>query len=98
MNENSAKIYSYLMTLFVVMLVLTNIIGTKIFVIFEESLPNGLFGFPLALTAGIITYPITFLVTDVTSEIFGKKKASLLVVAIFLQFTFFTNYYYSNRT
>ena len=83
MNDNSAKIYSYLMTLFVVMLVLTNIIGTKIFVIFEESLPNGFFGFPLALTAGIITYPITFLVTDVTSEIFGKNKASLLVVAGF---------------
>ena len=32
MNDNSAKIYSFLMTVFVVMLVLTNIIGTKIFV------------------------------------------------------------------
>ena len=37
MNDNSAKIYS-LMTLFVVMLVLTNIIGTKIFVVFEQTL------------------------------------------------------------
>ena len=80
MNENSAKIYSLLMAVFVVMLVLTNIIGTKIFVLFGETLPNGLFGFPLALTAGIITYPITFLVTDITSEIFGKKKANLLVL------------------
>ena len=71
MNDNSAKIYSFLMTVFVVMLVLTNIIGTKIFVLFEQSLPTGLFGFPLAFTAGIITYPITFLVTDITSEIFG---------------------------
>ena len=83
MNDNSAKIYSFLMTLFVVMLVLTNIIGTKIFVVFEQTLPNGLFGFPLALTAGIVTYPITFLVTDITSEIFGKKKASLLVLCGF---------------
>ena len=83
MNDNSAKIYSFLMSLFVVMLVLTNIIGTKIFVIFSESMPNGLFGFPIALTAGIITYPVTFLVTDVTSEIFGKKKANLLVLAGF---------------
>ena len=84
MNENSAKIYSFLMAVFVVMLVLTNIIGTKIFLLFGETLPNGLFGFPLALTAGIITYPITFLVTDITSEVFGKKKANLLVVYGFL--------------
>mgnify|MGYP001277748092 CR=1 FL=1 len=83
MNDNSAKIYSFLMTVFVVMLVLTNIIGTKIFVLFGETFPNGLFGFPLALTAGIITYPVTFLVTDITSEIFGKKKASLLVLCGF---------------
>ncbi len=83
MNDNSAKIYSFLMTVFVVMLVLTNIIGTKIFVLFEQSLPTGLFGFPLAFTAGIITYPITFLVTDITSEIFGKKKANLLVLCGF---------------
>ena len=45
MNENSAKIYSFLMSVFVVMLVLTNIIGTKIFVLFEESLPNGFLAF-----------------------------------------------------
>ena len=83
MNDNSAKIYSFLMTVFVVMLVLTNIIGTKIFVFFEHTLPNGFLGFPLALTAGIVTYPITFLVTDITSEIFGKKKASLLVYVDF---------------
>ena len=74
MKENYIKIYAILMTIFVVMLVLTNIIGTKIFILFESSLPNGIFGSPIALTAGIITYPITFLVTDITSEVFGKKK------------------------
>ena len=46
MNENRAKIYSLLMAVFVVMLVLTNIIGTKIFVLFGETFPNGFFGFP----------------------------------------------------
>ena len=82
-SENYIKIYSVLMSLFVVTLVLTNIIGTKIFLLFGETFPQGLFGSPLALTAGIITYPITFLVTDVTSEIFGKAKASLMVVTGF---------------
>ena len=83
MNESYIKIYSILMSVFVVTLVLTNIIGTKIFLLFDQSLPNGLFGTPLALTAGIITYPITFLVTDVTSEIFGKARASLMVIVGF---------------
>ncbi len=83
MNENSIKVYSILMAVFSVMLVLTNIIGTKIFTIFETSFPNGIFGTPIALTAGIITYPITFLITDVTSEIYGRKKANLLVICGF---------------
>ena len=82
-NENYIKIYSILMSIFVVTLVLTNIIGTKIFLLFGETFPQGIFGEPLALTAGIITYPITFLVTDVTSEIFGKTKASLMVIVGF---------------
>ena len=83
MSENYIKIYSILMTVFVVMLVLTNIIGTKIFLLFGSILPNGIFGNSIALTAGIITYPITFLVTDITSELFGKKKANLLVIVGF---------------
>ena len=83
MNENYIKIYSVLMSIFVVMLVLTNIVGTKIFILFSTMLPNGFFGSPIALTAGIITYPITFLVTDITSEIFGRKKANLMVLVGF---------------
>ena len=35
------------------------------------------------ITWGALTYPVAFLVTDVTSEIFGKKKANLLVLAGF---------------
>ena len=80
MNDNYIKIYSILMSIFVVMLVLTNIIGTKIFILFGNLFPEGLFGTPIALTAGIITYPITFLVTDITSEIYGKRRANLLVL------------------
>ncbi len=83
MNENNIKVYPILMSIFVVMLVLTNIIGTKIFVLLPELLPNGIFGSPISLTAGIITYPITFLVTDITSEIYGKAKANLMVLSGF---------------
>ena len=69
--------YLVLTTLFSVVLVLTNIIGVKLF--------QGPFN-PTshALTTGIITYPVTFLLTDVVSEIWGQKKASAMVLIGFL--------------
>lgn len=39
------------------------------------------------LSVGILPYPITFLITDIISEIFGKKSANQVVVAgIFASF------------
>jgi len=49
-------------------LVLTNIIGSKLFDVFGAT-----------LTAGIITYPITFLLTDVCSELYGEKRSRMVV-------------------
>ncbi|MEL0102728.1 MAG: queuosine precursor transporter [Gammaproteobacteria bacterium] len=73
--NNQEKIYSILLVFFITMIVLTNIIGVKLFEIFPNLLKN-----PITLTTGIITYPITFLITDIVCEVFGKKKASLMVV------------------
>ena len=63
------RVYVLLAMMFVTLLVLTNIIGQKLFVWFGET-----------LTAGIITYPLTFLITDVVSEIFGKRRADRMVL------------------
>ena len=67
-------------TLFSVVLVLTNIIGVKLF--------QGPFNpSSHALTTGIITYPLTFLITDVVSEIWGLKKANAMVlIGFFMSF------------
>lgn len=73
--NNQEKIYSILLVFFITMIVLTNIIGVKLFEIFPSLLKN-----PITLTTGIITYPITFLITDIVCEVFGKKKASLMVI------------------
>ncbi len=62
---------------------LTNIIGTKIFVLFSHSLPQGFFGVPLVLTSGIITYPLTFWLTDVVSEIWGQRRANYMIIVGF---------------
>lgn len=69
------RVYLVLASTFVVALVLTNIIGIKLF--------RAPFNPDFALTTGILTYPITFLVTDVVSEIYGKRRADFMVVVGF---------------
>ncbi len=66
------RVYLVLAACFVVVLVLTNVIGIKLF-----RAP----GYPeFALTTGILTYPLTFLFTDLVSEIYGKKRADFMVL------------------
>ena len=71
----SERLYLLLATAFSVVLVLTNIIGFKLF--------RAPFYPEFALTAGIVTYPITFLITDIVSEVYGKRRADFMVVVGF---------------
>lgn len=66
------RVYLVLASVFVVSLILTNVIGIKLF--------RAPFNPEFALTTGILTYPITFLVTDVVSEVYGKARANFMVV------------------
>ena len=75
------KIYLVLAALFITSLVVSNLIFQKFF----YWNPYGLFRFEISV--GILPYPITFLITDVISEIYGKKKANqIVVVGIFASF------------
>ena len=67
--SKTEKAYNAFMVIFITMIVLTNIIGVKLFEVNSVT-----------LTTGIITYPLTFLITDIVCEVFGKKRASLMVV------------------
>ena len=78
------KAFAVLMAAFVVVLVLTNVIGVKLFLAFQNLLPNGFFGEPITLTTGILTYPVTFLLTDVVCEVYGSKRAKLMVLTGFV--------------
>ena len=75
----SEKVYCVLISTFVVLLVITNIIGVKLFLAFPAAIPNGLFGEPITLTTGLITYPLTFLLTDFVCEVYGRRRANLMV-------------------
>ena len=75
------RIYLILAALFIASLVTSNLIFQKFF--YWE--PFGLYRFEISV--GILPYPITFLITDILSEIYGKKKANEVVIAgIFASF------------
>lgn len=81
------SIYLYLGALFITSLVVSNLIFQKFFY-WNPFGEIEVFGAPLfEISVGILPYPITFLITDLISEIFGKKKANQVVVAgIFASF------------
>ena len=59
--------------IFLVSLVVANLITAKLFVLFGVT-----------LAAGIIPYPVTFLATDLICEVYGQKRANLLVFIGFI--------------
>ncbi|MCF6214050.1 MAG: queuosine precursor transporter [Flavobacteriaceae bacterium] len=69
------QIYLILATLFITALVVSNLIFQKFF----TWNPFGWYHFELSV--GILPYPITFIITDIISEIYGKKKANKVVIA-----------------
>ena len=77
--------------IFLTSLVLGNVIGTTKFVtIFSLELPSWLEAltpdlirngsiYTMSVPAGVVAYPFTFLATDLISELFGRKRAQMLV-------------------
>lgn len=74
-RQAAETLFLILTALFITSLVTSNLIFQKFF----HWNPFGLFNFELSV--GIIAYPITFLITDVISEVYGKKKAQHVVLA-----------------
>jgi uncharacterized integral membrane protein (TIGR00697 family) len=84
-------IFLFLSGIFLTSLVLGNVIGTTKFVtIFTLELPTWLqaltpelvrngSSYTMSVPAGVIAYPFTFLATDLVSELFGRKRAQMLV-------------------
>ena len=94
--ELAKKIYLYLGAIFITSLVVSNLIFQKFFYWYPFDI--SLFGFNLfELSVGILPYPITFLVTDLISEIYGKKNANKIFVAgIFASFFSLSIIYVAN--
>ena len=73
------KLYFFLSSIFITALVVSNLIFQKFFSWYPFNFE--VFGIKLfELSVGVLPYPITFLITDIISEIFGKRKANQVVV------------------
>ena len=75
MRSQAQSLFLILSGLFISALVCCNLIFQKFFI----WSPFGIYNFEIS--AGIIPYPITFLVTDIISEIYGRKKANSVVLS-----------------
>ena len=71
-KQRAFYLYVFLLGLFVTALVTCNLIANKFI-----SIDLGFKTF--VISAGVLPYPITFLITDVLSEIYGRKKTNLAV-------------------
>jgi hypothetical protein len=72
------RLYLILAGIFIASLVTANLIFQKFF----TWAPFGVYTFQLSV--GILPYPVTFLVTDLVSEMYGKKRADVVVWSGFI--------------
>ncbi|MDT7830807.1 queuosine precursor transporter [Flavobacteriaceae bacterium S356] len=85
-KSHAEIVFLILAALFIASLVTSNLIFQKFFYWYPFDVE--IFGSKLfEVSVGLLPYPITFLITDILSEIYGKKKANQVVIAgIFASF------------
>lgn len=81
LQGRAETLYLLLASLFIGALVVCNLIANKFL-----TVELGLFGYSktFILSAGALPYPLTFLVTDLLSEIYGRKRANRVVACGFV--------------
>ncbi len=72
-------VYLVLAGLFLGTLAMLNIIGITRFIDLTFTIPFTNRELPMVVAIGVLPYPLTFLCTDFISELYGHKRANLLV-------------------
>ena len=75
--SRSDKVFLILTSFFLGSLTMLNILGTSRFIDFSFTFFS--LEIPFVLAIGVLPYPMTFLCTDLISELFGKKRANFVV-------------------
>ena len=82
-KKQAYRLYLYLGALFITSLVVSNLIFQKFFY-WNPFGDVTILGAPIfEISVGVLPYPLTFLITDLISEIFGQKKANQIVQVVF---------------
>ncbi|MCB0357808.1 MAG: queuosine precursor transporter, partial [Bdellovibrionales bacterium] len=69
LNEKRERVFIILAAFFIGSMTLLNVVGITRFIQMG----------PLSVAVGVLPYPLTFLCTDLISELYGKKRASFVV-------------------
>ena len=80
-RKKADNLYLFLAALFITALIVCNLIANK-FVTVDLGFKT------FILSAGVLPYPITFLITDILSEIYGRKKTNRVVLMGFASLVF----------
>jgi hypothetical protein len=78
-SKKAVYLYVFLGGLFIAFLVVCNLIANK-FVSVQTFLRKD----PFILSAGILPYPVTFLITDLLSEFYGRKQTGVVIFTGFI--------------
>lgn len=69
-------IYVWLTAVFVACLLVADVVGIKLFRLeFVAPRPDGTGGWGVEHTCGMLTFPVTFMLTDLINEYYGKRGA-----------------------
>jgi len=80
-RKKADALYLFLASMFITALIVCNLIANK-FVTVDLGFKT------FILSAGVLPYPITFLVTDILSEIYGRKRTNHVVMMGFAALIF----------
>jgi uncharacterized integral membrane protein (TIGR00697 family) len=77
LHERRERVFLVLAGLFLGSMTMLNLLGVSRFI--DMSFSVGETHVPFTLAVGVLPYPITFLCTDFISELYGKRRANLVV-------------------
>lgn len=80
-KRQADRLYLVLATLFITALIVCNLIANK-FITVDLGFAS------FVISAGVLPYPITFLITDILSEIYGHKRTNQVVYTGFVALVF----------
>ncbi|MEL6870446.1 MAG: queuosine precursor transporter [Pseudomonadota bacterium] len=80
LEERRERVFLVLAGVFLCAMTMLNIIGISHFVQLVQAFTiGGIEIGPLTVAAGVLPYPLTFLCTDLISELYGKRRANFMV-------------------